>query len=544
MNHPNLNPLENLKNDFAPSIVVFLVAVPLCLGIALASGAPLISGLIAGMVGGIVVGLISESSLGVSGPAAGLAVIVYAGIQDLGSFPVFLSAVILSGLFQLVMGALRAGFIAYFFPSSVIKGMLAGIGCIIILKQIPHALGYDKVYEGSLSFIQEDGQNTLSELLNVLDFISPGPVLISLVSLGVLILWETNWIKRYNWIASIPAPLISVILGSFLYVSFEGIEGFNLNQEQVVNVPVLGSFSEISTLVTLPDLSAMFRLDVIKLGLTIAVIGSIETLLCLEATDKLDPYKRVTSTNRELYAQGVGNVISGLVGGLPVTQVIVRSSSNIQAKAKTKASAILHGVWLLISVAIFPTLLNFIPLSSLAAILLAVGYKLIKPEQFVKLYNQGSEQFVPFIVTVLALVFTDLLIGVSLGLAVGLFSILWSNYLHPYYADPDLEHPEDGVRIQLAEDVSFLNKAGLIRTLDHFPDGLRVVIDASRTRKMHPDIQEIIDAFLINAKTRDIDVEYLKRDKSKVENHHETLVEISREKSEKGNLKYRQGAAK
>lgn len=544
MTHADLNPLHNLKDDFPASIVVFLVAVPLCLGIALASGAPLISGLIAGMVGGIVVGLISESPLGVSGPAAGLAVIVYTGIEELGSFPIFLTAVVLSGFIQMAMGLLRAGFIAYFFPSSVIKGMLAGIGCIIILKQIPHAIGYDKVYEGSLSFFQEDGQNTLSELINMFSFISPGPLLIFVVSMGILLLWETEWIKRFKWVSSVPAALLCVIVGALMGISFERIAVFVLETDQIVTVPVLSTLSDISSLVTFPEFSAAARWDVIGLALTLAIVGSIETLLCVEATDKLDPYKRVTPTNRELIAQGVGNSLSGLLGGLPVTQVIVRSSSNIQSKAKTKASAILHGVWLLVSVALFPGLLNFIPLSSLAAILLVVGYKLIKPKQIFTLYEQGAEQLVPFGVTVLALIFTDLLMGVTLGLAVGLLSILWDNYLHPYYADPDLDHPENGIRIQLAEDVSFLNKAGLIRTLDHLPNGLKVVIDGSRTRKMHPDIQEIIEAFLINARTRDIEVEYIKRNKSLIENHQDSLQEMTERKSVEVAMKHQQGALK
>jgi len=528
----NLSPLRNLSSDFPASIVVFLVALPLCLGIALASGAPLISGLIAGIVGGIVVGFLSESPLGVSGPAAGLAVIVLTAIQELGSLPVFLAAVVLSGVIQIILGLLRAGFIGYFFPSAVIKGMLAGIGCIIILKQIPHAVGYDKVYEGSLSFIQEDNQNTLTELINMLQYISPGPLLIAVVSLAILIIWERPWIKNYRWSKLIPGPLVSAVTGALLVLLFEQFPLLQLKADQVVQMPVISDFSNYSRLITFPDFSAFTRFDVLGVAFTIAVIGSIETLLCLEAADKLDPYKRVTSTNRELLAQGVGNCVSGLLGGLPVTQVIVRTSSNVQAEAKTKTSAIFHGVWLLLSLLFFPYLLNLIPLSGLAAILLVVGFKLIKPQQIRNLYKEGFDQIVPFTVTIIALIFTDLLIGVTLGLAVGLFLILWENYRNPFYADPDIDHPEDGIRIQLAEDVSFLNKAGLLQAFDHLPDGLRVVIDASRTRQMHPDIHEIIDDFLINAKTRNIEVEYIKQNNSGISDHRKHMYDISLEKSE------------
>ncbi len=532
MKRKNLSPLRNLSSDFPASIVVFLVALPLCLGIALASGAPLISGLIAGIVGGIVVGFLSESPLGVSGPAAGLAVIVLTAIQELGSLPVFLAAVVLSGVIQIILGLLRAGFIGYFFPSAVIKGMLAGIGCIIILKQIPHAVGYDKVYEGSLSFIQEDNQNTLTELINMLQYISPGPLLIAVVSLAILIIWERPWIKNYRWSKLIPGPLVSAVTGALLVLLFEQFPLLQLKADQVVQMPVISDFSNYSRLITFPDFSAFTRFDVLGVAFTIAVIGSIETLLCLEAADKLDPYKRVTSTNRELLAQGVGNCVSGLLGGLPVTQVIVRTSSNVQAEAKTKTSAIFHGVWLLLSLLFFPYLLNLIPLSGLAAILLVVGFKLIKPQQIRNLYKEGFDQIVPFTVTIIALIFTDLLIGVTLGLAVGLFLILWENYRNPFYADPDIDHPEDGIRIQLAEDVSFLNKAGLLQAFDHLPDGLRVVIDASRTRQMHPDIHEIIDDFLINAKTRNIEVEYIKQNNSGISDHRKHMYDISLEKSE------------
>lgn len=535
MKNGELSPLHNWSSDVPASIVVFLVALPLCLGIALASGAPLISGLIAGIVGGIVVGFFSDSPLGVSGPAAGLAVIVFSAIEELETLPVFFAAVVLSGVIQIIFRFLQAGFIGYFFPSSVIKGMLAGIGCIIILKQIPHAVGYDKVYEGSLSYLQEDGQNTFSELLNLINFISPGPLLIALVSLAILIIWDRPWIRNFRWSKLIPGPLIAVITGALLGILFNQFPLLKLEADQIVRMPVISDYSDYGKLITFPDFTAFFRFDVIGVAITIAIIGSIETLLCLEAADKLDPYKRVSSTNRELLAQGIGNCVSGLLGGLPVTQVIVRSSSNVQAEAKTKTSTILHGVWLFLSLMFFPTLLNTIPLASLAAILLVVGFKLIKPQQIRNLYKGGFDQIVPYVVTVVALIFTDLLVGVTLGLAVGLFMILWENYKHPFYADPNIDHPEDGIRIQLAEDVSFLNKAGLMQTLDHIPNGLRVVIDASHTRQMHPDILEIIDAFKINAKVRNIEVEYIPMRQSHIGDHRELMQNISLQKSEANN---------
>ena len=532
MKNDELSPLHNLNADLPASIVVFLVALPLCLGIALASGVPLMSGLIAGIIGGIVVGMLSGSPLGVSGPAAGLAVIVLNSVQELDTLAIFFTAVFLSGIIQIFLGFIKAGFIGYFFPSTVIRGMLAGIGCIIFLKQIPHGVGYDKVYEGSISFLQEDGQNTLSELINILNQISLGPTLIAIASLVILILWDHPWIKGFRWSKLIPSPLLAVLAGSILAILFDQIPYLQLNFDQMVNMPVISNYSEYANLIVFPDFSAIYRSDVIGTGLIIDVVGSIETLLCLEAADKLDPYKRVTSTNRELYAQGIGNCISGLLGGLPITQVIVRSSSNIQAEAKTKTSAILHGVWLLISLLFFPHLLNYIPLASLASILLVVGYKLIKPKQFIDLYNEGLEQFIPFFVTVIALIFTDLLTGVCLGLAIALFSILWENYRHPFYADPKVEHPENGICIQLAEDVSFLNKSGLLQTFNHIPDGLKVVIDASKTRKMHPDIREIIDSFLVNAKTRNIDVEYIKMDIFPSIDHQDQLLNLGQRKSE------------
>ncbi|MEM1219862.1 MAG: SulP family inorganic anion transporter [Bacteroidota bacterium] len=496
----------NLRYDLPASIVVFLVALPLCLGIALASGAPLFSGLIAGIVGGTVVALLSGSPLGVSGPAAGLAVIVLGAIQDLG-FEAFLLAVVIAGVFQVGLGLLKAGVIGYYFPSSVIKGMLSGIGIIIFLKQIPHALGYDKSPEGDFAFVQTDGQNTFSELVNMLNYISPGAVIISVISLAVLILWEQKFMNKLSFTKLVKGPLVVVLAGVGLNILFQSMPGYTLRADQMVNIPVPDSLSGFFGQFTFPDFSQITNTHIFLTAMTLAVVASLETLLCVEATDKLDPLKRITPTNRELLAQGAGNIVSGLIGGLPVTQVIVRSSANIQSGGRSKASAFIHGILLLVSVMSIPVVLNLIPLSSLAAILFLVGYKLAKPALFIDMWKQGKDQFIPFIVTILGIVFTDLLVGIGMGLVVGIIQILWNNYKIPYHFSPEDYEPGKPIRIQLSEDVSFLNKASIQRTLDQLPDDSTVIIDASRARSIHPDIIEIIENFEENAKTRDIEVQ-------------------------------------
>jgi len=503
---------QNIKSDLPASIVVFLVAMPLCLGIALASGAPLFSGIIAGIVGGLIVSVFSGSPLGVSGPAAGLAVIVLTSIQELGAFDIFLLAVVIAGLIQIALGFLKAGVIGYYFPSAVIKGMLAGIGVIIFLKQIPHAFGYDKNPEGDLAFIQADGQNTLSELVHMMDFVTPGAMIIAGVSLFILILWERPFMKALGFTKLVQGPLVAVVSSVLLGWWFSSSEGLALSQDQLVSLPVFSSMSSFYAQMSFPDFSAVFNPQVWVVAGTIAVVASLETLLCVEATDKLDPYKRVTPTNRELVAQGIGNTVSGLIGGLPVTQVIVRSSANIQSGGKSKASAFFHGVLLLISVITIPLVLNMIPLASLAAILLVVGYKLAKPSLFKSMYAQGMGQFIPFVITVGGIVFTDLLIGISMGMIVAFFQILWNNYKTPYHFDPDTYKEGEPVVLQFSEDVSFLNKAGLLHTFDMLPNGTHLVIDKTQSKNIHPDILEIIEDFKENAKTRDIKVEIHKLD--------------------------------
>ncbi len=506
-----------LRYDLPAGLVVFLVAVPLCLGIALASGAPLFSGIIAGMVGGILVTLISKSQMGVSGPAAGLAVIVLNSIEELGSFQIFLMAVVIGGIIQILLGVLKTGVIGYYFPSSVIKGMLSGIGVILILKQIPHAFGYDADPEGDMEFFQPDGHNTLSELSYMLDSITPGALLISVVSLFILILWEQPFMKKLSFTRIIQGPLVAVGAGIALNLICAPSLYLSLQGQHTVDIPVTSSLGEFTSQFSTPDFSALANPDIYLVALTLAIVASLETLLCVEATDKLDPQKRITPTNRELLAQGIGNTVSGLIGGLPVTQVIVRSSANIQSGGKTPMSAFFHGILLLVTAIAIPQVLNLIPLASLAAILLVVGYKLANPKIFREMYKTGKSQWTAYAVTVLGIVFTDLLIGIGLGLAVAIVFILYNNFRTPYHFDP--EELEDGkpIRIELSDDVSFLNKAGMIKTFAMLPEDSHVIIDARRTRSIHWDVLEVINDFKVNAQSRNIKLELLGFEKA----HHD-----------------------
>lgn len=497
-----------LRQDLPASIVVFLVAVPLCLGIALASGAPLLSGLVAGVVGGIVVGIASGSPLGVSGPAAGLAVIVLNAIGQLGSFEAFLTAVIIAGVLQIGLGLLQAGVVAYYFPSSVIKGMLSGIGIIIILKQIPHAVGYDGDYLGDLRFSQPDEHNTFSQLYYMLGDVSPGPLLVAVVSLAILLIWERPFVKANRVLALVPGPLLAVVAGIVLGGVLQGVEGMRMLPAFFVDLPDLRDPAVLSALPR-PDFSRIADAAVWTVALTVAIVASIETLLCVEATDKMDPLKRITPSNRELVAQGLGNSLSGFLGGLPITQVIVRSSANIQSGGRTKLSTILHGVHVLLSVLLIPSVLRMIPLASLAAILLVVGYKLARPTLFASMWRRGWHQFVPFMVTVAGVVLTDLLMGVALGMAVGIFIILHNNYKIPFHFDVRTHEPGTPIRIRLSEDVSFLNKASILRTLATLPHGSHVIIDATGTALLDDDVVEIIQEERSRAASRDITLELI-----------------------------------
>lgn len=511
---------STIKNDIPSSIVVFFVALPLCLGIALASGAPLFSGLIAGIVGGIVVGAISGSKIGVSGPAAGLAAIVLTSITSLGGFENFLVAVVIGGLIQIIFGVLKLGIIGYYFPSSVIKGMLTGIGIIIILKQIPHFFGYDASPEGDFAFNQVDGQNTFSELFNMVNYIQPGSALIGLIGLGILLLWEKVLTKKAKIFQIIQGPLVAVILGIIFYVSTISHETLGIAKTHLVSVPVPDDFNSFLGQFSFPNFSILTtNSEVLIVAFTIALVASLETLLCVEATDKLDPHKNVTPTNRELFAQGIGNMISGFIGGLPITQVIVRSSANIQSGGRSKLSAIIHGFLLLISVILIPTLLNKIPLSVLAAILLVVGYKLAKPALFKKMFQAGWKQFIPFVVTVAGIVFTDLLVGIGLGLTVGIIVILIKSYQNSHFLHKETTDGNGNgkVKMTLAEEVTFINKGTILKELEALPEGTYLELDVRKTRYLDYDIIEILDDFSIKAKERDITIKLIS-EKGTVEN--------------------------
>ncbi len=490
---------KNLKKDIPSSIVVFLVALPLCLGIALASGAPLFAGLLTGIVGGVIVGALSGSQLSVAGPAAGLTVIVLNAINGLGSYETFLLSVMLAGLIQIALGIIRAGIIANYFPSAVIEGMLAAIGIILIMKQFPHAVGYDADFEGDESFLQSDEHNTFSEVTLALSKINYGAVIIAAISLLILIYWP-----RFKKVAIVPAPLLVVITGVLLSLAFTGTS-LGLRDKQFVHIPEVKSGAEFFALFRMPAFDNIVNSKAWITAATIAIVASLETLLSLEAVDKIDPIKRISPTNRELIAQGVGNMVSGFLGGLPMTAVIVRSSANVAAGARTKMSAIIHGCLLLLSLLFIPGIINLIPLSCLAAILLMTGYKLARIGLFVHLWRKGLSQFIPFVVTIVAVVFTDLLKGVGIGMLVGIFYILWTNLRNPYFYKIISEG--DGkkvIHIILAEEVSFLNKAAIQVTLTSLPKESEVIIDGSNARYIDPDVLETIHNFKHNAFTKGI----------------------------------------
>ncbi|WP_165731488.1 SulP family inorganic anion transporter [Polaribacter sp. 20A6] len=503
---------KNIKNDLPASIVVFFVALPLCLGIALASGAPLFSGVIAGIVGGVVVGGLSGSKLGVSGPAAGLAAIVLTAIATLGSYENFLVAVVLGGIIQIIFGFLKAGVIGYYFPSSVIKGMLTGIGIIIILKQIPNFFGYDEESAWDLEFFELDGGNTFSELIKMFSNINPGAALIGFLSLAIILFWDIILSKKAKIFKVIQGPFIAVVAGIIFYTLTLGDETLSIASKHMVSVPIPEDLSSFVGQFSFPNFSVIFQHEVWIVAFTIALVASLETLLSVEACDKLDPDKNVTPTNRELLAQGTGNIISGLIGGLPITQVIVRSSANVQSGGKSKLSTILHGILLLISVVLIPTLLNKIPLAVLASILLVVGYKLAKPALFKQMYKLGWKQFIPFIVTVVGIVFTDLLSGIALGLLVGIVVILLKSYQNSHFLHiEDNSNGKHKIKMTLAEEVTFFNKGAILKELDSLPADSYLEIDLIKTRYLDNDIIEILEDFLYKAKERNIDIKLISK---------------------------------
>lgn len=496
MSNKRLLNFNYLKNDIPASLVVFLVALPLCLGISVASGADPISGLIAGIVGGIVVTLFSGSALGVSGPAAGLVAIVFGAIQyfqgiaeaewlqvnpgiDISQgdkwinetgFQMFLVAVVLSGLFQVIMGFAKLGKLIAFFPGAVIRGMLAAIGVIIILKQIPHAFGYDTDYEGDLTLVQADGENTLTSLSKVLigdDAITLGPTIIFIVGILITLIWSLKFIKKKTWSTIISAPLLIVVSGAIMVVAMQG--GYlNIEKNHLVDLGGIDGIGDVFRYT--PEFSVLSDPRVYLFAITLAIVASLESLLCMEATDKMDPQVRHSPPNKELIAQGIGNLVAGLIGGIPVTQVIVRSSANLQSGAKSKLSSFLHGWWLLLSVLLIPGVMELVPLSALAAILIVVGLKLAKPSMFIDYYRRGWSQFIPFMVTILAINFTDLLVGIGVGFATSLLITLYKNEVRSLkhikqmvsagtiHEKDNTDGSKDSV-ITLSERISFLSRA-------------------------------------------------------------------------------------
>lgn len=509
-----------LKTDIQAGVVVFLVALPLCLGIALASGAPLFAGIISGVIGGIVVGFLSGSQLSVSGPAAGLTAIVLAAITSLGSYETFLMAVVLAGALQLLLGVAKAGTISNYFPTNVIEGMLTAIGIIIILKQLPHAIGYDKDNEGDFFFIEKgEGHNTFSSIIDAINYSHLGAILITLVSLAILIAF--NKVAFLKNLKVIPGALVAVVTGVVINEAFKA-SGSNLviAQEHLVNLPMPASFSDFIGQFSAPNFAAIANPQVWIVAATIAAVASIETLLCIEAADKLDPMKRYTNTNRELFAQGAGNMLSGLIGGIPMTSVIVRTSANINSGGRTKTATMAHGILLLIAVLSIPSILNKIPLACLAAILLMIGYKLASPTVFRHMWKSGKYQVVPFLITVVAVVFTDLLKGVAIGLVVSVFYILRANLKLAYFFKKEDYHDGEEITVKLAQEVSFLNKAAIKQTLQDLPKNSKLVIDASDTFYIDHDVLQLIRDFLnIGSKDKNIEVTLIGfKDEYKMEN--------------------------
>jgi MFS superfamily sulfate permease-like transporter len=496
-----------IKTDIQAGLVVFLVALPLCLGIALASGAPLFAGIISGVIGGIVVGVMSGSQLSVSGPAAGLTAIVLAAIMSLGSYETFLLAVVLAGGIQILLGLAKAGTISNYFPSNVIEGMLTAIGVIIILKQLPHAIGYDVDNEGDFFFIETGtGHNTFSAIVDAINYSHPGAIIVTLVSLAILIAFnKLDFLKK---IKVVPGALVAVVVGVILNELFKSSGStLAISQEHLVNLPVADSFDSFLGQFTFPDYTAFANINVWIVAITIAVVASIETLLCIEASDKMDPLKRYTNTNKELVAQGTGNILSGLIGGLPMTSVIVRTSANINTGGRTKIATITHGVFLLVAVVSIPFILNKIPLACLAAILLMIGYKLASPKVFKHMWATGKYQFIPFIITVVAVVFTDLLKGVAIGLVVSVFFILRANLKLAYFFRKEDYHEGELIVIHLAQEVSFLNKAAIKQTLSHLPENSKLLLDATDTFYIDHDVVQLIrDFILVTSKEKNITV--------------------------------------
>jgi MFS superfamily sulfate permease-like transporter len=489
------------RDDVPAGVVVFLVALPLCLGIAVASGAPLISGIIAGVVGGLVVGALSGSPVMVSGPAAGLTPVVLLGIQQVGGFERLLPAVVLAGILQLLLSGVRAGDVAYYVPSSVLKGMLAGIGLTLILKQLPHALGYDGDYEGDLSFVESSGSTTIGSLAEALQHIQPGAVMAALLGVGVMLWWPRSPFAR---VKLLPAPMVAVGVGVALNEALRiALPDLAIRGTHLVSLPAISNGDWLRQL-ALPDWSALSSPTVWELALIIGLVASLESLLSLEATNKLDPQRRDAPVNRELFAQGVGNVLAGLLGGLPITGVIIRSSTNVDAGAQSRLSAMVHAVLMLLAVLTLGVLLNRTPLAAIASVLLVTGFRLTAPALWRTAWRLGYSHFIPFGITVLAIVFTDVLRGIGVGLVIGLAFIIVEHLRSPVLSRLS---PPGAVltRYGLPEQVTFLSKASIARALNALPAGTRVEIDGRRTTRFDYDALEVLLLFRDTAKARNID---------------------------------------
>jgi MFS superfamily sulfate permease-like transporter len=494
--------VQSIPSDLSAGLVVFLVATPLCLGIALASGAPFFSGIIAGIIGGLVVPLISRSEMSVSGPAAGLTAVVLIGIGKIGSFEGFLLALVLAGLIQMALAVCKAGFVAYYFPSSVIKGMLAAIGLILIFKQLPHAFGYNAEHFADLTFWGEDGGNMFTLLAASLGKMQPGALVISIFSLGVLIGWENSLLSRIHWLPGALVVVVGSVALNYFFAHF--FSYWELGKTHLVSLPEINQPADFFAGFAYPDFTLIGQAEVWTTGLTIGLVASIETLLTIEAVDKIDPYRRKSPLNRELMAQGVGNTLSGFIGGLPITSVIVRSSAGINAGARTRMTAFFHGMFMLVAVLFLSHHLNKVPMACLAAILLVVGYKLAKPSLFRKMFREGMDQFLPFLITIIAILLTDLLKGVGIGVVAGLVFVIRTNF---HSALSVIRH-KNQILLRFNRDVSFLNKALIVEALAEIPEGMHVTIDGTRARFLDHDILEALEDFRIEAHTKGITVEF------------------------------------
>ncbi len=501
---------KNLFADIKAGIVVFLVALPLCLGIAMACKVPLFSGIIAGVIGGILVTIFSGSKYSVSGPAAGLTAIVLASIAQLGNYQAFLAAVVFAGVFQLLLGVLKAGSIGNYIPNAVIKGMLAGIGIILIIKQIPHLFGYDNDPEGDEQFIQMDGENSFTELIHMINFITPGAIIIGVVSFVVLIIAEKQFYKKDKILSNLPGPLLAVVFGILLTIAFKNNAFLAVDNIHLVNLPTIASFSDLQANLFFPDFSFANSSKFWMIVFTLAVVASLETLLGIEAVDKLDPDKNESNTNKELLAQGIGNIACGFVGGLPVTSVIVRSSANINSGAKSKMSTIIHASLLLISVLLLPNLLALIPNACLAAILIMTGFKLTKFAIFTEQWKLGIEQFIPFVITIVIMLITDLLKGVCAGVVVAVIFIIRDSIKSSFDASSDVIEGKLYYLIKLPQYLTFFNKGYLITFFKNIKPESKVIIDGSINKKINRDSRDVIYNFIESAKKRKIEVELVK----------------------------------